>query len=186
MNRPALRFINTLDTLDSLFVECSKVTDEKRRELLLSWIVIKLHDQWNFRSRQIVLESYGHSEKEMMKYLRNNWGKKVMSCSWEPDWHIPGNTIRAAQLLNVPDTTQITNAIGAVTYIDDIRWTRNAIAHNIPTSFSKYQEMALNKYGLRNIPPHLLSCIVNPRTGNTLYEDWCVELRIALSSAISI
>ena len=184
MNRPALRFMDTLDTLDRLFVECSIMTDLKRRELILSWIVIKLHDQWNFRSRQIVLESYNHSEKEMLEILRQNWGRKVMQCAWEPDWHIPTIAIRAAQLLKVPDISQIRNAIGAVTYIDDIRWTRNAIVHNIPASFSKYQEMALNKYGFRNIPPHLLSCSINPNTGNTVYEDWCVELKIALSSAI--
>ena len=184
MNRPARRFQDALTSLDSIFAECATENNPKKREVLLSWIVIKLHDQWNFRSRQIILESYGHSEQQMCEFIRNNWStRKKMQIGFEPDWHIPNNTIRAARLLNVADIQQIQNAIGAVTYIDDIRWTRNAIVHNIPVSFQKYYEMTLSRYGIKNIPPYLLPMTLYPNTGNTFYEDWCDELASALRLA---
>ncbi len=150
----------------------------------MSYIVIKLHDQWNYRSRQIVLQSYGHSETRMIEYLRNNWARRPMDIGWEPDWHIPSNAIRAARLLNVPDLIQIQDALGAVIYIEDIRWTRNAIVHNIPTSFTKYRNMALNKYLLSNMTPFNLPLERNPYTGNSIYEDWCSDLKNALRFAL--
>jgi hypothetical protein len=103
-----------------------------------------------------------------------------MDIGWEPDWHIPGNTIRAARLLNVPDLVQIQNVIGAITYIDDVRWTRNAIVHNIPTSFYQYRKMTLSKYHLSSIVPFSLPIEINPVTGNTIYQDWCDEFKYAL------
>ncbi len=122
----------------------------------------------------------------MMKDLRQLWStKRHMDYTWEPDWHITTNTIRAAELLNVTGLPQIQNALGAVTYIDDVRWTRNAIVHNIPQSFFKFKNMALNKYHLKNISPFEIILQTNPKTGNTVYQDWCDELSIALTNAKS-
>jgi hypothetical protein len=186
MNHPTLRFMDTLERLDRVFVECNLLTDEKRKEILLSWLVVKLHDQWNYRTRQVVLTSFGQSERVMLEILRTKWSiNKPMPNNWEPDWHMPQVAIRAATLLNVPDIGQIQYALGAVTIIDDLRCARNAIVHNIPAAYAKYRNMVLSKYGLRNIPPHLFSCATNPNTGNTLYEEWCDELTTALGNTIS-
>lgn len=188
MNRVAIRFKKVLDRLDKLFVEAANTSDADKKEIILSYIVVKIHDQWNYRSRQIVLQSYqshGHSAASMVKYLRDNWAtNKTMNNNWEPDWHVPQNTIRAARLLNIPDYTQVKDALGAVIYIDDIRWTRNAIVHNIQASFLKYRKMALDKYYLSNIPPFVLPLERNPRTGNSIYEDWCNDLKNAICCAL--
>ena len=183
MNKPALRFAQVIRKLDSVFREASALVDENRREQLLSYVVLKIHDQWNFRCRQIVFESFGRSEKQMSETLRGRWGRSAMSTGWEPDWHIPDVAIRAARILNVPDFVSIQNALGAVTVIEDVRWTRNAIAHNIPVSFIKFRKMALSKYRIRNVMPYRLILEPNPVSGNTIYEDWCAELVGALQVA---
>ncbi|MFC1816280.1 hypothetical protein ACFL0M_10140 [Thermodesulfobacteriota bacterium] len=185
MNRPAVRFDAMLSHLDDLFHEASTTVELTKKEILLAYLVIKLHDQWNFRSRQVVQISYGKSQKKMIEILRYHWStKKYMNAGWEPDWHIPNNAIRAGRLLNIPNLSQVQNALGAVTYIDDIRWTRNAIVHNIPTSFSRFHSMTLSKYFLSNIKPSFLPLEMNPITGNSVYEDWCTDLSNALHIAL--
>lgn len=119
----------------------------------------------------------------MLASLRESWATKKMHSSWEPDWHIPANTIRAATLLNVPHIATIDAALGAVTFVDDLRWTRNAIVHNVPMAFSKYRAVALNRYALVNVPPHQFIAETNPISGRSLYEDWCEELSLALELA---
>jgi hypothetical protein len=170
--RAALRFEAVLRFLDGLFLEASATSDSVHKEVLLSYVVIKLHDQWNFRSRQIIHLSYGKSQAKMMNYLRRNWSpRKNMNKSWEPDWHIPGNTIRAGRLLNIPNLAKVQNALGAGIYVDDIRWTRNAIVHNIPLSYGKFRSMCLRRYFVRNISPSDLPLEINPVSGNTIYQD---------------
>lgn len=181
MNRAALRFEAVLRHLDGLFREASVTPDVSRKDLILSFIIIKLHDQWNFRCRQIIQQSYGKSQAKMTEILRMNWSlKKKMDKGWEPDWHIPGNALRAGRLLNIPNLARVQYALGSVTYIDDIRWTRNAIVHNIPISYEKIRVMSLSKYYIRDIAPSLLPLEINPASGNTIYQDWCDELRNAL------
>lgn len=182
MNRPAVRFRSILNFLDSLFIKAANSNDSREREIICSFIIIKLHDQWNFRSRQVVLMSYNRSETIMMEFLRSNWGKKRMDAGWEPDWHIPPNAIRAARLLCVTNFADIQNALGSVTKIEEIRWTRNAIVHNIPTSFQKFRTVVRNNYGQIGIPPHELPFHRNPSTGKTVYEDWCNDLINAISA----
>jgi|GEM_PF-3051390 len=184
MNKPALRFIATIKKLDTIFKDATSSSDIVKKELYYSFIIIKIHDQWNYRSRQIVIQDSGRKESEATNYLRLKWGRKKMDNYWEPDWHIPANAIRAARLLNVPNLSNIQNALGAVTCIDDIRWTRNAVVHNIPTSFEKYNNMLLRNYHIVKVPPYSLLNEINPLTGNTIYEDWSNELKIALCNAI--
>jgi len=185
MNRVALRFACSIRKLDEIYRKAVFTPDEVDREILLSFLVIKLHDQWNFRSRQIVLESFGKAEGTMTEYLRTHWSnRKPMDIGWEPDWHIPTNAIRAATLLGVPGVVRITNALGAVTVIEDIRWTRNAIAHNIPTSFSKYHSKITRRRSLGALMPYRLPTETNPASGRSFYEDWCDELYNAISIAI--
>jgi len=185
MNRPALRFEAVLRQLDEIFHEASVATEVKDQRVLLSYLVFKIHDQWNFRSRQIVLIGYGKSEKRMIKFLRSHWSpRKIMDAGWEPDWHIPTNTIRAGRLLNIPKLGQLQGALGAVTTVDDIRWTRNAIVHNIPAAFNKYHAMTLSKYLVFKTEPALLPLETNPQTGHSIYEDWCSDLLSALRIAL--
>lgn len=182
MNRPAIRFRSVLDFLDDLFIKASLCSNPKEQEILCSFIIIKLHDQWNFRSRQVVLENYGKSESCMMNFLRTNWGDHTMKVGWEPDWHMPTNAIRAARLLGITRLADIQNALGSVTKIEEIRWTRNAIVHNIPTSFQKYRTIIRNNYGEVGIKPHDILFYRNPATGRTIYEDWSQDLINAISA----
>jgi len=185
VNRPALRFDAVLNRLDALFLEASATGEVTRSEIILSYLVIKLHDQWNFRSRQIVQASSGQSEKKMMNILRHKWSpKKNIAADWEPDWHIPNCAICAAKLLNIPNFSQLQDALGAVTYIEDIRRTRNAIVHNVPGAFTKFRSMTLSKYFLSNIEPCFLPLEINPHTGRSIYGDWCADLRAALQIAL--
>jgi hypothetical protein len=179
--RVALRFEAILNQLDELFVEAYGMSNKTLQEILLSFIVIKLHDQWNFRCRQTVQLSFGQPESKMMSSLRMTWSpRRSMDVSWEPDWHIPSVSIRAGRLLHIPNLAKVQNALGAVTYIDDIRWTRNAIVHNMPISFRKFRKMTLEKYFIHNVSPCRLPLEINPISGNTVYQDWCDELRAAL------
>lgn len=182
MNKPARRFRDTILRLDVLFRKALRIRNHKQRELYLSAIIVKLHDQWNYRSRQVIFESFAGSECKMMRRLRQNWGRKKMGNTWEPDWHVTSDTIRAARILNVGNYSQIQSVFGAVMYCDDLRWTRNAIVHNIPCSFIKYRDMALTKYRLSNIFPFEIILYTNPNTGNSIYEDWCDEMVIALQN----
>lgn len=184
MNRASRRFEAIVSRLDSLMIEAVRETDFKRKEYLLSYVVIRLHDQWNFRLRQIVNLSYGRSEGKMITILRNSWGSRKMDKSWEPDWHIPTNTIRAAKLLNVPDQTSIQNAVGSVVMIEQVRWTRNAITHNIPVAFEKFRRMALTNHRIIDVSPWEFPLELNPQTGNTIYEDWCSEMKNAIRYAL--
>lgn len=184
MNKPAKRFLDSIDQLDKVFREGINSTSERFKEIALSAVTVKLHDQWNFRSRQIILMHYGKSEGRMMKILRQNWARTPMQNRWEPDWHIPSNSIRAARLLSIPDIDMINDAFGAVTYVEDIRWARNAIVHNIPISFVKYRQMAVDKYRKTRVMPYQLIAEINPSTGNTIYQDWCEQLHAALNSAL--
>lgn len=187
MNRPTIRFMNAIQRMDVLFRKALRSNNIAIKELFLSSIIVKLHDQWNYRCRQIICECYGGAEGKMLFKLQQAWtnGGRKMGASWEPDWHIPSVSLRAATLLNIRTVNNLQNAFGAVTYVDDLRWTRNAIVHNIPGTFRKYQDMALNKYQIKYISPYEIILQINPKTGNTIYEDWCNEMTISLSSAYS-
>jgi hypothetical protein len=97
---------------------------------------------------------------------------------------MPENAIRAGRLLQIHNLSQVQNAFGALTFIDDIRHTRNAIVHSIPACYGKFRSMTLSKYYLRNIDPSFLPLERNPSSGNTIYEDWCNELLGALRRAM--
>src|SRR5205085_3098452 len=97
--------------LDMLVAYALKLQPSEPRiaKTIVSFCVIRLHDQWNARCRELVLKSAtgrvltsqgAHLARAVrgnpLEALRKKWGKKVMDQSWEPDWHIPGTTIRAA------------------------------------------------------------------------------------------
>jgi hypothetical protein len=62
------------------------------------------------------------------------------------------------------------------------RYTRNAIVHNIPTSFQKYRTIVRNNYGQVGVAPHEILFHRNLSTGKTIYEDWCDDLIQAISA----
>ena len=184
MNRPAQQFKEATERLDRLVREASVTEDEEMREVLLTFVVIKLHDQWDLESYQIVLKSYGRSDQEMIESLRYSWGQKPQKKDWKIAWHAPVEAIRAAEKLNVPDFVQIRDALGSVTCADDLSWTRNAIVHSASTELSRYKGMALDKYFLQDVAPYRLPIETNAATGNLIYEDWRNELGIALQLAL--
>jgi hypothetical protein len=184
MNGPALRFMEVTKRLDKLVQEALKMQDEERKEILLSFVLFRLLDEWGVQSCRIVLESYGGAEAAMRESLRHSWGTKPQKEDWEPSWHVPEKAMRAAELLGVPDLDRIQGTIGSVIYADDLRCTRNAVVHSGPVALGRYEEMALDRYLLRNIVPYGMPLQTNYRTGKPIYEDWCDELQDALQLAL--
>ena len=166
---------------------------------LISYSVIKLHDQWNARCREIVIKScqggyrtkrgtlLSRSVKENpLDYLRNNWARTtVMGSNWEPDWHIPSNTIRAASLLNVQNLAEIQNALGAITVIDELRWTRNAMVHQLPHTFGQYRLISNNRSLSHITEPANLAIHRDVTSQKLIIDIWEEELTIALNAAIA-
>jgi len=120
---------------------------------IISFCVIKLHDQWNARCRELIIKSAMGNYRTLtgtilskstaiypLQELRNRWSsRRTMDISWEPDWHVPAVSERAARLLNISNYNTVSNAISALTIIDELRWTRNAIAHELPRTYRMFR-----------------------------------------------
>jgi hypothetical protein len=196
---------------------CSKLSDTINRAIKLSaadsitakaalcFAVIKLHDQWNYRSREIVLLScIGNCHTltgkrlarstilsglcEPLAYLRENWAShthKNMGSSWEPDWHVPSNTIRAASMLRCCNVAEIQNAFGAITIIEDVRNTRNVIVHALPKTFIKYKETQKRHYIGNKVEPIDFVLYRLEGTGPLMIDYWMDQMQQCFKAAIS-
>ncbi len=120
-----------------------------------------------------------------MDFLRERWAlNKKMSRSWEPDWFIPQNAIRAATLLQVGNELQIANGLGASTSPERLRITRNVIAHSLPNTWQRFRQLN-NDLGINPIKfPSDLVLSYNPSTTNRYLEDWIVEIELSVAIAI--
>ncbi|OGP76868.1 MAG: hypothetical protein A2W09_03815 [Deltaproteobacteria bacterium RBG_16_50_11] len=123
--------------------------------------------------------------EDPVTWLRNNWtAKKRMSANWEPDWHVPGQAIRAAQLLRVENFTTIFNALSAITITDQLRYTRNAVTHALPATYKMYRQTAIGLGYPRNTRPVDFVYFRLGSTGPMLIDHWISELTLCLSAAI--
>jgi hypothetical protein len=166
------------------------------------YAIIKLHDLWASHCRQLVICSTdarfttlsgGHLPRAAslppkvrpIEWLRHNWtvGKR-MKPSWEPDWHVPGQCLRAAQLLRIGNYVTIFNALSATTVTEQIRCTRNAVVHSLPATYAKVRLLSASLGLPRNVNPvRIIYSRVNG-TGPLLFDHWISELRLCLEAAI--
>jgi hypothetical protein len=167
-------------------------------ESLISFCVVKLHDQWNARCRELITKSALGNYRTLsgsvlprtaktnpLQQLRNVWSsKKAMDASWEPDWHVPNVSVRAADLLKIRNYDTVANAISALTLVDDLRWTRNVVVHELPRTYYKFRTIQSTKFNppIFCAPAYVVQRI--PGTTNLIIDSWMNELKLALRAAI--
>ncbi len=165
-------------------------------EAYLAHAIIALHDAWAFRCRAIVLRSALGGARTVsgrvlprvharpLEWLRNHWGRKAMSANWEPDWFIPATAIRAASILGVGNVNQITIGLGTLTSAEEVRITRNVVAHSLPATWKRLcnMERALGHTGRES--PSEFAVSRYQRVGARYIEKWISELKICLHTAV--
>lgn len=168
------------------------------KRFIVSMCVVKLHDQWNVRCREIILKSAIGRHRTLsgvslhrvvrdhpIERLRRCWSnKKPMDSSWEPDWHMPAVSARAASLLKIQNETTVTNAITAITTIEELRWTRNAIAHELPRSYEMFRKIMSNRVVSGKCCPADFAVRRLENSTDLVIDAWIKELKLALRAAI--
>ena len=184
-------------TLDALAMKSSH---PERAEAMIKCVIIEAQDSWSLACRQIVLTSASGraiSRKgqtiarsssatggiSAIDYLRLNWATKKMGNNWEPDWFIPANAIRAASILGVSNTPQITSGLGAAIVHDYLRAARNVVAHSLPNTWAKLRAIEASISVGTFLAPTEFVTVINPRTGKRFIFVWLEELEICLQWA---
>jgi hypothetical protein len=175
-------------------------TSRQVRMAVLSYSVVRLQNAWCLSCRTSIT-NYCREDCLTLKnslvtrssvcrgdpveYLRQHWGRKRMEASWEPDWHVPAVSIRAATLLGINNLGSLTTALGAVTVADQVRWARNVICHNLPRIRTQFNAMTLSTQlrSYRCVEDYLVDLYQG--TYQSVLEYWITELRIALALALS-
>lgn len=162
--------------------------------------VLRLHDAWALRCRAIVLLSARGGvvtrtgrmlpasavlgrKFHPVTWLRRNWTSRQMDSQWEPDWHMPDQALRAARLLGVANLSTLMDGFGAATCLEDLRGTRNVIAHSLPATWVRLRTLE-RKLGLtgRETPAEFAisrSLGVGPR----YVELWAGDLMASIRAA---
>lgn len=166
-------------------------------------VIVTLHDCWSCRCRDIVLASavgkyvtkngrqlsrvaalagYG----KPIEFLRHRWAhNKVMDRTWEPDWFIPQNAIRAAKLLGVANEAELTNGFGASTAPQQLRLTRNLIAHSLPNTWQRFRDLSASLGVAPLRVPAELAVSFDTGKGMRFVHVWLDELEVSLDLAIA-
>lgn len=107
-----------------------------------------------------------------------------MDVTWEPEWHMPAVSERAARLLNIANYSTVVNAISAITIIEDLRWTRNSIVHELPRTYRMFRLRQLMRFNPLRYGPADYALQRIPGTANLIVDSWMDELKLALRAAI--
>lgn len=204
LHRILRRFDSCVSEVNELIAVAMRARHGDRRDFVTNtaYAVVKLHDIWATHCRQLIIcsSSGGFSTLEgaslprstslpksvdEVEWLRQNWtARRRMDRHWEPDWHVPDQATRAAQLLGIANYVTVANALGAITIADQIRWTRNAIVHSYPVTYSRYRDLSDTLGFGRRIP--LTDFVYNrlDGTGPMLFDHWVEQLRLCIASAI--
>lgn len=173
-------------------------TDQARA--ILNSVIIEAQDGWSWGCRQLVLHSatgkaMSRKGRRILRptistgglspinYLRRNWAAKKMGSSWEPDWFLPANAIRAATILGVPNLAEITAGLGAAIVHEHLRTVRNVVAHSVPNTWTKYQKLESTVFGRNSLAPPEFVIAINPSSGRRHIFEWLEELEICLQWA---
>jgi hypothetical protein len=107
-----------------------------------------------------------------------------MSPTWEPDWYIPAVAIRAAGILAVANLNEIMNGLGASTAADEVRITRNVVAHSLPATWKRLRALEQNCGHTGREAPAEFVALRYRRIGARHIDKWIAELRICLRTAV--
>ena len=165
-------------------------------ETYLSHAIVALHDAWAFRCRAIVLRSAVGGARTVsgrtlprahvrpLECLRCGWGRRRMPRTWEPDWYIPAVAIRAATILGIANVNQITNGLGASTVAEEVRITRNVVAHSLPATWRRLRQLQLDLGHTGRETPADFAVLRYPAVGLRHIERWIAELRACIRVAV--
>ncbi len=204
LHRVLRRFDTCCKRIESLVSEAIALRDTNERAFLVysALAVIRLHDFWSAHCRQLIFCSCSGcyttlagralprspavpSSIDSIEWLRKNWSSsRKMRNTWEPDWYIPDQCLRAARLLGIANYDTVFNALSAVLVADEVRFTRNAVVHSLPVTYSRFKAMAAShNFGSNILPLEFLYCRLGG-TGPMLIDRWISELRLCIAAAI--
>lgn len=170
----------------------------------LSHAVIALHDLWANACRSIVLASAKgrcitrggrrlgrpmtlDPRESPIGYLRKHWTRagKSMPITWEPDWFVPEVAIRAARLLNVGNSTEIMDGLGATVSAEPLRITRNVVAHSLPNTWERLRRLQ-EQLGISELSRPEVFVVLRSEhgVGTQFLYLWSYDLKNALMAAI--
>jgi hypothetical protein len=182
-----------------------RISEPERFRALAEWIVIALHDSWSRSCRDIVLDSARGSLSrtgrslprsnllrgyagcsDPVTVLRTLWATtgKAMPNTWEPDWFVPRNALRAAKLLGVANEIELGNGFGASAAPDHLRITRNVVAHSLPNTWQRFRVMQLSLGLFVATRPAELIVTFDVQSGMRFIDKWLQELEASLNVAI--
>lgn len=205
--RHVLRFRADRERLDDVVAGALAIRngEPERFRALAEWVIIALHDSWSRSCRDIVLDSArgarsrtgrllprsnvlkGYAGRcDPMTVLRSSWTTttKTMSITWEPDWFIPQNALRAARLLRVANEIELGNGFGASAVPDHLRITRNVVAHSLPNTWQRFRALQTSLGIFVPSRPADLIMTFDAPSGLRLIEKWIRELEVSLNVAI--
>ena len=170
------------------------------RMAALECALVQLQNVWGLSCRKLIIQSCSIDcltirnsivarssvcRTEPVEFLRLHWGRRNMNASWEPDWHVPSVSIRAATLLGNNNLGSLTVGLGAVAVADQVRFARNVVCHNLPRIWSQFNAMTLRtqfkKY--RTVDDYISDLYQG--TYVRVLEYWIAEFRTAFSLALA-
>ena len=162
----------------------------------VEWAILKLHDCWAFRCRQLIrasalggciTRSGGTLPKasnlkcreSFLSFIRKNWThKKVMDSNWEPKWYDPSQAARVCSILDVANENEICFGLGASVCCNEIRIVRNVIAHSLGNTWYKYRELEKPN----PVDPYEFALAIQPNL-KSRFTDWITDLQNSLYAA---
>jgi hypothetical protein len=97
---------------------------------------------------------------------------------------MPDASERAARLLSISNYNTVKNAFSSVTIVEELRWTRNCVVHELPETCKKLRGFLYGRFAapLPCPPDYVLQKI--PGTANLIIDTWMDELGLALRAAV--
>lgn len=168
------------------------------REAVVEHAIIRLHDCWSNRVRQLIVLSAigGHisrsgrrlprvtrlpARRSPVHQIRHIWTGKIMSDSWEPKWYAPADATRCAQLLGVANLVEIAGGLGASLRADELRTVRNLVAHRVPHAWQRFRKATSSMPPNCNAIDFVTS--IDTATGLPVMSTWVLDLTSALHAA---
>ncbi len=161
--------------------------------------IIELQNTWNHICKNIIIDSYKYgiilldsalinlvsSSTDPFSLLQTNWSRKPKPNDWEPNWYTPTEAIKACSILHINNESQIIAGLGALTVSDDIRISRNLLAHDLEKMHIEFKQMSLSKYRISCNKVDELISNYYPGTYITILDYWINEYRNVLISILS-
>lgn len=153
-------------------------------------ITFQLQNVWEMYVRNFILSSAtGHavgsvgllpasapyrfrSREAVRAFLLQRTGDR-----FEPKWYRPLDAIKAARLLQIPNLTSLTAAIGSTPWpLEDLRLTRNFFAHRSRSSALELR--ALNWFSTGDVISVETTLMPFGMGGVRRFDGWCASMKL--------